>query len=145
MTPLATHAFEPSTDKVQDRMSRALNLIHENTTEPPSVERLAEEAALSVGAFHRLFKRHTGQTVLDYIAQLRIGIACQLLIATERPIKLIAVEAGYNNAAHFNRQFPKAIIFAPAMHFVAASQPLLRSFSAMAISRDGPSELRSLR
>lgn len=105
VTPLATHAFAPSTDKVQDRMSRVLNRIHENAVEAPSIERLAEEAALSVGAFHRFFKRHTGLTVLDYVAQLRIGIACQLLIATDRPIRIVAAEAGYANAAHFNRQF----------------------------------------
>ena len=101
----ATHAFSPVGDKVQDRMSRVLNLLHAAPAEPPPIERLAGEAALSIGVFHRFFKRHTGMTVLDYVAQLRIGIACQLLIATDRPLRLVAAEAGHGNAAHFNRQF----------------------------------------
>jgi AraC-like DNA-binding protein/mannose-6-phosphate isomerase-like protein (cupin superfamily) len=102
---LATHAFSPAGDKVQDRMSKVLNLLHEHAIDTPSIEQLADAAALSVGAFHRFFKRHTGMTVLDYVAQLRIGIACQLLITGDQPIKLVAAEAGYSNAAHFNRQF----------------------------------------
>jgi len=90
---------------VQGRLARVLDRLHAEAVEPPSIQALADEAALSVGAFHRFFKRHTGMTVLDYLAQLRIGIACQLLIATDRPIRLVAAEAGYASAAHFNRQF----------------------------------------
>lgn len=102
---LATHAFSSVGDKVQDRMGRVLNHLHATATQSVSVEQLAQEAALSVGAFHRFFKRHTGMTVLDYVAQLRIGMACQLLISTDRPIRIVALEAGYPNIAHFNRQF----------------------------------------
>src|SRR5215475_1018853 len=62
-TTLATHAFAPSTDKVQERLSRVLDRLHADPAAPPPIERLAGEAALSVGAFHRFFKRHTGMTV----------------------------------------------------------------------------------
>ena len=102
---LATHGFSPAGDKVQGRMERVLERLHVDPGNPPSAQDLADEAALSLGAFHRFFKRHTGMTMLDYLAQLRIGIACQLLISTDRPISVVAMEAGYGTAAHFNRQF----------------------------------------
>ena len=86
-------------------MERVLERLHVDPGNPPSAQELADEAALSLGAFHRFFKRHTGMTMLDYLAQLRIGIACQLLINTDRPISVVAMEAGYGTAAHFNRQF----------------------------------------
>ena len=86
-------------------MERVLERLHGDPGKPPSAQDLADEAALSLGAFHRFFKRHTGMTMLDYLAQLRIGIACQLLIDTDRPVGLVAMEAGYGTAAHFNRQF----------------------------------------
>jgi AraC-like DNA-binding protein len=44
-------------------------------------------------------------TVLDYVAQLRIGQACQLLINTPLPINVIASDVGYGTLTHFNRQF----------------------------------------
>ena len=102
---LATYGFSPAGDKVQGRMERVLERLHVDPGNPPSAQDLADEAALSLGAFHRFFKRHTGMTMLDYLAQLRIGIACQLLISTDRPISVVAMEAGYGTAAHFNRQF----------------------------------------
>ncbi len=103
---LATHAYSPAGDKVRDRSARVLQHLHAAPlAEPPSAQDLADEAALSLGAFHRFFKRHIGMTMLDYLAQLRIGAACQLLIDTERPISVVAMEAGYGTAAHFNRQF----------------------------------------
>ncbi|WP_292933235.1 AraC family transcriptional regulator [Noviherbaspirillum sp.] len=87
------------------RIDRALDYIHRNYQSEISMDDLAKLAALSVSGLHRLFKRHTRQTVGEYIAQLRIGKACSLLISTDRPISCIASEAGYTNVSHFNRQF----------------------------------------
>jgi AraC-like DNA-binding protein len=103
--PLATHAYTPAGDKVGERMGKILRRLHEQAAETVSALALANEVAMSVGAFHRFFKRHTGMTVLDYMAQLRIGQACQLLINTSLPINVIASDVGYGTLAHFNRQF----------------------------------------
>lgn len=97
-----TEAISP-TDR--PRIDRALEYIHKNYESDISITDLADLAALSVSGFHRLFKRHTRQTVGEYIAQLRIGKACSLLISTDRPVSCIADESGYKNLSHFNRQF----------------------------------------
>ena len=103
--PLATHAYTPAGDKVGARIGKILHRLHAQPVDTVSAPALAEEVAMSVGAFHRFFKRHTGMTVLDYVAQLRIGQACQLLINTPLPINVIASDVGYGTLAHFNRQF----------------------------------------
>ena len=102
---LASHAYSPAGDKTGERITRILQRLHEHNGPAPQAQELADAVALSVGAFHRLFKRHTGMTMLDYVAQLRIGQACQLLISTQRPINVIATDVGYGTLAHFNRQF----------------------------------------
>jgi AraC-like DNA-binding protein len=102
---LATHAIASDDDKTQRRLAKVLRRLHADLSATPRSEELAELAAMSVGAFHRFFKKHTGLTALDYIAQLRVGTASQLLISTDRAIGSIAVDAGYGTAAHFNRQF----------------------------------------
>jgi AraC-like DNA-binding protein len=106
-TQLSQQHAAPQTDAGRERLAKVMAHIHAHWQSPPPVAELAALASLSAGAFHRFFKRHTGRTVVDYIAQLRIGQACQRLIETERPIGLIAAEAGYLNLAHFNRQFKK--------------------------------------
>jgi AraC-like DNA-binding protein len=89
----------------QPRIARVLDHIHAHYRERIVIERLAEVAALSVSGFHRLFRRHTTLTVGDYVAELRIGQACALLVNTRQPIAHIADEVGYANLANFNRQF----------------------------------------
>jgi len=87
------------------RIDRTLEYIHRHYQTDIAMPDLAELAALSVSGLHRLFKRHTRLTVSEYIAQLRIGKACSLLVSTDKPISTIADEVGYTNLSHFNRQF----------------------------------------
>lgn len=87
------------------RIERTLAYIHKHYQSDIPIPQLASIAALSVSGLHRLFKRHTRVTVGDYIAQLRIGKACALLISTDKPIRCIADEVGYTDPSYFNRQF----------------------------------------
>ena len=89
----------------QARIERVLDHIHAYYREPIGISVLAEVAALSASGFHRLFRRHTRLTVGDYIAELRVGQACALLVNTSRPVAHIAEEVGYRSLANFNRQF----------------------------------------
>jgi len=107
--PLASVAAASiAVDTQRQRMGRVLDYMHAHFQTALPAELLAERAALSVGAFHRFFKRHTQLTVTAYLAQLRIGSACQQLIQTDKAIGVIAQESGYRNLAHFNRQFRAA-------------------------------------
>ncbi|MEQ8699986.1 MAG: AraC family transcriptional regulator [Bauldia litoralis] len=89
----------------QPRIERVLDHLHAHYREPVSVAALAAVAALSPSGFHRLFRRHTRLTVTAYVAQLRIGQACALLVNTSLPIAHVAEAVGYANLANFNRQF----------------------------------------
>ncbi len=103
-TPLATPtAHEESADRT--RIDRVLDHIHVHYADGISIDTLADIAALSPSGLHRLFRRHTRQTVSDYVMRLRIGEACALLSGTSRPIAHIASDVGYNALANFNRQF----------------------------------------
>jgi len=98
---------EPETSRLTDRprIERTLAYIHKHYQTDVQIATLAELAALSVSGLHRLFKRHTRLTVGEYIAQLRIGKACALLVSTDKPVRTIAEEVGYVNPSYFNRQF----------------------------------------
>jgi AraC-like DNA-binding protein len=89
----------------QDRVARVLDHLHAHYRERIGIDTLADVAALSPSGFHRLFRRHTRLTVTEYVAELRIGQACALLVNSRQPIASIADEVGYANLANFNRQF----------------------------------------
>ncbi|STR27383.1 L-rhamnose operon regulatory protein rhaS [Janthinobacterium lividum] len=107
--PLASQAQAPvHADGQQKRMAIVFDFMHAHFREEIALETLAQRAALSLGAFHRCFKRHAHCTPGEYLARLRIGRACQQLIESNLAIAVIAQEAGYRNLAHFNRQFRAA-------------------------------------
>ena len=105
--PIASRAADRRQVESPDRarIERVLDHIHAHYRERIDVETLADVAALSASGFHRLFRRHTRLTLTRYVAELRIGQACALLVNSERPIAHIADEVGYANLANFNRQF----------------------------------------
>ncbi len=89
----------------RERIDRVLTHLHVNYARTIALEELADIAALSVSGLHRLFRRHTGTTVSDYLIRMRIGDACARLSATGQPVGHIADAVGYSSFANFNRQF----------------------------------------
>lgn len=87
------------------RIRRVLDYLHSHCAQPVSIPELAQMACVSVSAFHRMFRRHTSCTALDYIVRLRIGHACALLMQSNMTISTIAEQVGYLSQALFNRQF----------------------------------------
>jgi AraC-like DNA-binding protein len=55
----------------------------------------------------RFFKRATGRTMTEYVNELRVGAAAQLLTSTDLSILEIALQVGFEDYSHFNRQFRK--------------------------------------
>lgn len=107
MRALASPGLEQSSFMGNDRprIERVLDHIHANYQQRLTIDALAELSALSASGLHRMFRRHTRMTVFEYVAQLRIGRACQMLISTAQPVAHIADGVGYDNLSHFNRQF----------------------------------------
>lgn len=104
--PLALQGFavdEAPRDRA--RLDRVLEHLHAHYAEPIRLATLAELAAMSESQLQRFFKRRTRMTVSGYLAQLRVGHACALLLEGDRPIAQIAEATGYSQPGYFTRQF----------------------------------------
>jgi transcriptional regulator GlxA family with amidase domain len=66
---------------------------------------LAGLVGRSPSAFSRAFRKHTGQSFVRYVNELRISRACELLAHSERPVLDVCLDVGFNNLSNFNRQF----------------------------------------
>ena len=87
-----------SLDPVMDRIMTG---YAENLTIPG----LAQLLAMSPGHFTRLFKQRFKMTPAKYIIQVRINVACEMLINSDQPISSIALDAGFFDQSHFTRNF----------------------------------------
>jgi AraC-like DNA-binding protein len=95
----------PKSADESGQLARVLDLLHKRFAKPIRIEDLCTAANLSARSLHRLFTRHLGENVSEYLGRLRIGRACMLLVETDYPISMVAAETGFSNLSNFNRQF----------------------------------------
>ena len=88
-------------------VARALDRIHSDYRESLSVEDLATENAMSVSAFHRAFKRVTGDSPLQYLKKIRLEKARGLLVVQDMRVNAVAFEVGYESPSQFSREFKR--------------------------------------
>jgi AraC-like DNA-binding protein len=95
------------------QLNRILDFLHQRFVQPIRVKDLCAIGNMSERSVHRLFVRHLGESLTDYLGRLRIGRACMWLVETDRPISIIAAEAGFSNLSNFNRRFRAARHMSP--------------------------------
>jgi transcriptional regulator GlxA family with amidase domain len=100
-----TRGHRPETPRHVATAQRVLTYIHEHANRPLSQREVADLAGLSAAGFSRFFSRHFGKPFIAYLAEMRIGTACRLLMESQLSVAQIAVEVGFNNLANFNRRF----------------------------------------
>ncbi|HXI01838.1 MAG TPA: AraC family transcriptional regulator [Candidatus Saccharimonadales bacterium] len=94
-------------------VGRALALLHERPEAPWTLERLAEEAAMSRSTLHERFVRFIGQPPMQYLAQWRMQVAARYLSDSNAKIIEVALGVGYESEAAFSRAFKRAVGVAP--------------------------------
>lgn len=77
------------------------NLSDNNLT----IDQIAEAAYLSSSRLSVLFRKETGQTVNDYLTDLRISHAIHLLENSNYKIYEIAEKTGYKSSQYFSQVF----------------------------------------
>ena len=88
-------------------ISKAKKYIKKCYSEDISLETVAAYVNLNPTYFSRIFSRQTGQTFIDYLTDVRIEVAKNLLKNTDMRVQEISEEIGYNNAYYFSRLFKK--------------------------------------
>ena len=89
------------------RIERALMEVRERYFQAVSVEQLAHVAALSPSRFAHLFASQVGMSPMQYLQQVRLTAAQELLIGSDRAIGDIAAAVGFDNPLYFSRVFRK--------------------------------------
>jgi AraC-like DNA-binding protein len=87
------------------KINTVFNYITENYGGPISADMLAARLGMSHTKFSRFFRKATGNSFTDFVNQIRINKACQLLMNTDRYVTNICYDVGFNNVANFNRRF----------------------------------------
>lgn len=77
--------------------------------EPLGLQRLADHAGYSASYLSSMFHRVTGQRIVEYITQQRIGHAKHLLTTSGLKVLEVGLASGFRDLAHFNRTFRRTV------------------------------------
>lgn len=91
---------------IASQISQAKIAVHDNIS-AVTPEELARITCMSYSKFRKIFKEYTGFAPSQYIQEVRITMAKELLTNTSKSIKQIAIELGYENKDYFFTVFKK--------------------------------------
>lgn len=96
---------EDMKNRLRKQMEQSVIYIHNHYMEELSVATLADIAALSERRFRQVFREAFDMAPSEYIMNLRISYAEELLRDTTLPVGQIAESCGYHDALYFSRLF----------------------------------------
>jgi AraC-like DNA-binding protein/ligand-binding sensor protein len=88
-------------------ITRARQFIHDHQTDDLSLAEVSRAVNTSTFYFCKLFKKATGLNFTEYLSQLRIEKAKNLLMNPNLRVSEIAYETGFQSLTHFNRVFKR--------------------------------------
>jgi AraC family transcriptional regulator len=100
----------------RERVERAKELLAVNLAEPPSLEMLGQEVGCSPFYLSRIFSREVGLTIPQYLRNLRMERAAELLRTGRYNVTEAATEVGYSSLSHFSKAFCETIGCCPVLY-----------------------------
>jgi two-component system response regulator YesN len=94
---------------IDSKINSIIEYINKNYTTDNSLESLAKQYGLNTSYLSKVFKQRYGKNFIDFITELRIEQAKQMLTTTNKSIKEITYEVGYNSQTYFCKVFKKVV------------------------------------
>ncbi|MDC7239106.1 MAG: AraC family transcriptional regulator [Spirochaetales bacterium] len=100
------------------QIARVINMIHNNYSQAMDVQTMAEEAGMSSSSFHSSFKEVTSTSPLQYIKNIRLHKAKELIQQEGEKAYAAAMQVGYESSSQFNREYKRLFGVTPAKDIV---------------------------
>ncbi|MGI9089454.1 MAG: helix-turn-helix transcriptional regulator [Chthoniobacterales bacterium] len=110
----------------RDRVERTKELLARDLANPPTLESLGQEVGCSPFYLSRIFSREVGLTIPQFLRNLRMDRAAELLRSGRYNVTEAATEVGYASLSHFSKAFCETIGCCPALYPMAKHIVLAR-------------------
>jgi len=95
-------------------ITEVIKYIHQNYDQDISLESTAKHFFIGKSYLCKLFKKHTHQNFNDYLTQLRINKAKELLHNPTYTVNVVSSKVGYSDYSYFGRIFKKMVGVTPS-------------------------------
>ncbi|WP_233848843.1 GlxA family transcriptional regulator [Paraburkholderia sp. HD33-4] len=90
--------------------------IDDHLSDVLSIEQLADAVYVSRRTLSRIFAKHLQTTPSAFVDQVRVGAAKKLLEERNIPMKTVAFDCGFHNAAHMRMVFQRRLKLTPRQY-----------------------------
>src|SRR4029077_19482452 len=94
-------------ESASNPVSAVLEYVRAHLSEPLTVADMADLVRLSPSAVAPLFRDVTGRSPYQFVKEMRLDRARELLVDGNLTVARISKEGGYARLSHFIRQFPR--------------------------------------
>lgn len=94
-------------DLIRQRLMQVRIYVSCNCRRPITIDEMAQHIGMNRSAFCTFFRKHTGQTFVDYLNAYRVDLACHLLEREGLSVTEACYASGFNDAAYFCRTFTR--------------------------------------
>ncbi|MCI1208841.1 MAG: AraC family transcriptional regulator [Treponema sp.] len=108
-----TFSYDSPTISLDPRIKHAIDLMIDPGKKQNTLEQIADSCNMSPSYFRQLFKQQLYKAPKDFLTELKLKKAMNLLRNTDKKIIDIALDCGFNSLCSFNRQFKKKIQLSP--------------------------------
>lgn len=100
----------------RERVEKAKQILKVQMQNPPSLEELARIVSCSPFYLSRQFAQEGGMTMQQYLRQVRMERAAELLRTGKCNVTEAALEVGYNSLSHFSSAFHETFGCCPGLY-----------------------------
>jgi AraC-like DNA-binding protein len=100
----------------RQRVDRTKELLARDLVSPPTLEMLGQEVGCSPFYLSRIFSREVGLTIPQFLRNLRMERAAELLRSGRYNVTEAATEVGYSSLSHFSKAFCETIGCCPVLY-----------------------------
>lgn len=100
-------------EETADRLSEIYKYVQNNFHKDISLGDIAGITGLTPQSFCRFFKKRVNKHFFEYLNEVRISKACEMLIGSGAPVSEIAYDCGYNTISNFNKIFKESTGLTP--------------------------------
>jgi len=100
-------------EETADRLSEIYKYVQNNFHKDISLGDVAGIAGLTPQSFCRFFKKRSNKHFFEYLNEVRVSKACEMLIGSGSPVSEIAYYCGYNTISNFNKIFKESTGLTP--------------------------------
>ncbi|MFI3322372.1 MAG: AraC family transcriptional regulator [Rikenellaceae bacterium] len=114
--PISSSSYVLPKNSTDSNYYKIIQYINQNYREKITLESIAHHVGMNPSSLCRYFKAKAGESIFNYILDVRMAIVKEMLATTDQPISQIVYDTGFSSIPNFNSHFREVTKLTPTQY-----------------------------